>query len=215
MANKEEKDEVKTIEVPESLLVKMQEDMAKMEQKIADQEAKSAGLEEIVAKSAETNGDLKLKEKKDFEPKFRSIRIRKYPMFGDELNLGYVIAWTNKGAYQDAEMTPMGKVLSDYIDVIYLGNEKKDGKIQAEKIKLLDFLNKGQQVHCKILETTRNEKKVATGEEIDVSIFDPAHGLISTGDKIDGYYAYSEIKYKIQIPGVAEPIWIDALYANA
>lgn len=210
MAKEEEK-----IEVPASLLKTMQEQMAEQDRKIADMEAKSAGLEEMVAKNVSTNDDLKLKEKKSFEPKFRTVRIRKYPMFGKEDDLGYVIAWTNKGAYEEVDRSGVTPTVINYLDIIYLGHEKKDGKIQAEKVKLLDFMNKGQQVHCKILETKREEIKVPTGEEINVSVFDPQHGLIATGDMVDGYYAYSDIKYKVQIPGIAEPVWIDALYCNA
>lgn len=206
----------KTVEVPTELLQKMQEQMAEQDRKIADMEAKNAGIEEMVAKSAETNSELKLKEKKDFEPKFHTVRVRKYPIAGDEYNLGFIIGWTNKGAYQDYETTSAGKQLADYIDVIFLGHEKtEDGKIKAEKIKLLDLMNKGVQVHCKILETKREEVKVPTGEEINVNVFDPQHGLITTGDTVDGYTAYSNIQYKIQIPGVVEPVWVDSLYANA
>lgn len=208
--------EPKKIEVEESMLVKLQEQMAEQERKMVDMEAKNAGLEELVARSASTNGDLKLKEKKNFEPKFRTVKIRKYPIAGDENNLGYVVGWTSKGAYQEVDRSGITPQIVDCIDVIFLGQEKtKEGKIKAEKIRLLDFMNKGQQVHCKILETQKEDVKVPTGEEIDVSVFDPAHGLVQTGDKVDGYYAYSEIKYKVQIPGVAEPVLIDSLFANA
>jgi uncharacterized coiled-coil protein SlyX len=200
-------EEKKVVEVPVELLTKMQEDMASLERKVADQEAKSAGLEEMVAESAKTND--KLKEKKSFEPKFRTVRLRKYPIAGDETNMGYIIGWTKKGAYQEPVQTPMGAQLVDFIDVIFYGQEKK-----AEKIKLLDLLNKGEQVHCKILETKRDEIKHETGEEIDVSVFDPQHGLISTGDKVDGYHTTSDIQYKLNIPGIGE-IWVDSLYTNA
>ena len=169
-----------------------------------------------MARSASTNGDLKLKEKKSFEPKFRPIKIRKYPIAGDENDLGYVVGWTSKGAYQEVDRSGITPQIVDYLDVIFLGQEKtKDGKIKAEKVKLLDLMNNGKHVHCKILDTKKEEKKVPTGEEIDVSVFDPAHGLVQTGDKVDGYYAYSEIAYKVEIPGVQGEVWIDSLFCNA
>lgn len=212
------KDDIKKeekIEVPVSVITEMQEKMAEMEKKIADSESKTAGLEEIVGKNASTNDDLKIREKKNFEPKFRTVRIRKYPIAGDDNNMGYVVGWTNKGAYQEVDRNGISPQIVDFIDVIYLGQEKtSEGKIKAEKIRLLDFLNRGVQVHCKIIDSSREEIKVPTGEEINVSIFDPAHGLITTGDTIDGWTAYSDIKYKVQIPGVGEH-WIDSLYANA
>ena len=74
--------------------------------------------------------------------------------------------------------------------------------------------NKGQQVHCKILEQKKEDIKVPTGEEIDVTVFDPAHGLVATGDKIDGYIVNSTQKFKLQVPGVEEPIWIDGTFVN-
>lgn len=212
MADKEEK----TIEVPEALLVGMQEQMAELERKVAEGEAKNAGIEEILAKGVPTNEEQKLREKKSFEPKFRTVRMRKYPIAGDDTNLGWVVGWTNKGAYQEVDRTGMSPQIVDYIDIIFLGQEKtEEGKIKAEKVRLLDLMNKGQQVHCKIVETKREDIPVPTGEEIDVSVFDPQHGLISTGEKVDGYSVFSDIKHKIQIPGVAEAVWVDSLYANS
>lgn len=205
--------EDKKVEVPVSLLKEMQEQIANLEKKAADNEARSAGLEQLVASSAEAVG--KLKEKKDFEPKFRTVRIRKYPIAGDYENMGYIIGWTNREAYEEVQNLGRGPEVINFIDVMFLGSEKtKDGKVKAEKIKLLDLLNKSEQVHCKVLETKKETKKVPTGEEIDISVFDPQHGLISTGEKIDGYYAYSDIEFKIQIPGVDEPIWIDSKFCN-
>lgn len=202
------------IAVPESVLTKIQEDIAANEIRMAELENKNAGLEELLSKAG-TQGETKLREKKTFEPKFRTLRLRKYPMKGDVNNMGYVIGWSNRGAYQEVDRTGIAPQIVDYIDVMFLGHDKKDGKLQAEKIKLLDFMNQGIQVNCKILETKREEIPVPTGEEINVTVFDPAHGLMSTGDIIDGYTSYSDIKYKVQIPAVAEPVWIDSLYANS
>lgn len=209
-------EEEKKVEVPLKLLEDMQAQMADLERKVEDSNAKSAGLEELLAKSPETTGEPKLREKKSFEPKFRTVRLRKYPIAGDTTNLGYIVGWTNRGAYQEVDRTGVRPEIVDYIDIVFLGVEKtKEGKIKAEKVRLLDFINNGVQVHCKILETKREDDiRVPTGEEIDVTVFDPAHGLVQTGDKIDGYVAYSEISYKVQIPGQTEPVWIDSTYCN-
>ena len=205
----------KTVEVPVETLTKMQEQMAQMEQKIADQEAKSAGIEEIMSKAAEAGDTPKLREKKSFEPKFRTVRLRKYPIAGDPENLGYIIGWTNRGAYQTVDRSGVSPQIVDMIDVVFLGQEKNaEGKIKAEAIRLLDLYNKGHQVHCKILEQKREDIKTPTGEEIDVTVFDPAHGLVATGDKIDGFVVSSEVKMKLQVPGVDEPLWIDGTFVN-
>lgn len=204
----------KKIEVDESLLISMQEHMAETDRKMADMEAKNAGLLELVSKEASTTAEPKIREKKNFEPKFRTVRVRKYPMGGTN-DLGYVIGWTDRGAYQEVDRNGISPQIVDYIDIIYLGYERTpEGKLKAEKVKLLDLFNKGVQVHCKILDTKRNDIKVPTGEEIDVSVFDPNHGLVSNGEKVDGYVTKSEIQYTIQIPGVLEPVIVDGLFVN-
>lgn len=215
MAEDKKKDDI--VKVPQSLLTQMQEQMAEMERKIEEEAGKRAGLEEIISNSNEINavGQPKIREKKNFEPKFRSVRIRKYPIAGDVTNMGYVIGWTNRGAYQEVDRTGVSPQTVDMIDIIFLGQEKtKDGKIKAEKIRLLDLLNKGIQVHCKILEAKKQPRIVPTNEEIDVISFDPQHGPITTGDKIDGYVTYSDIKYIIKIPDVDKPVEIDAEFVN-
>jgi len=211
----EETKEDKKVTVSAKTLLQMQEQMAQMEQKLADQEAKSAGIEEIMSKAAEAGTEPKLREKKNFEPKFRTVRLRKYPIAGDIDNQGYIVGWTSRGAYQTVDRSGVRPETVDMIDVVFLGQERNaEGKIKAESIKLLDLYNNGHQVHCKILEQKREEIKTPTGEEIDVTVFDPAHGLMATGDKIDGFIVNSEIKYKLQIPGVEEPLWIDATFCN-
>lgn len=214
MENKDKKPEEDVVEVPLSLLTKMQEQMAELERKVEEGEAKNAGIEELLAKGVSAEGETKLREKKSFEPKFRTVRIRKYPKAGGP-ELGYVIGWTNKGAYQEVDRSGVSPQIVDYIDVIFLGDEKtKEGKIKAEKIKLLDLFNFGVQVHCKIVNTKRNDEKIPTGEEIDVTVFDPQHGLVSTGDKIDGYVTMSDIQYTIQIPGVTGDVVVDGTFVN-
>lgn len=215
MADKESKPiEGEKVEVPLQVLADMQKQMAELERKVAEGEAKNAGLEELFSKGASTEGEPKLREKKSFEPKFRTVRIRQYEVAGGPQK-GFVVGWTNKGAYQEVDRSGVSPQIVDFIDVIFHGQEKtKDGKIKAEKIKLLDLLNKGSQVHCKILDTKRIDNKIPTGEQINISVFDPQHGLMETGDVIDGYVVISDIKYKIQIPGTVEPVWIDAVFVN-
>ena len=215
MAEDIKKEEEKKVTVSAKTLLAIQEKMAEQDRKIADMEAKNAGIEEIMAKSAEAGTEPKLREKKNFEPKFRTVRLRKYPIAGDIENQGYIIGWTSRGAYQTVDRSGVRPETVDMIDVIFLGQERNaEGKIKAESIKLLDLYNKGQQVHCKILEQKKEDIKVPTGEEIDVTVFDPAHGLVATGDKIDGYIVNSEIKYKLQIPGVEGETWIDSVFCN-
>lgn len=213
---KEEEKKVKMVEVPENLLIEMQKQMADLEKKQAESDAKNAGIEELLSKNADAPSETKLRSKKSFEPKFRTVRLRQYPIAGDINNLGYVVGWTSRGAYEVLDKSGSTPQMVNMIDIIFYGQEKTaDGKIKAESVKLLDLLNNGKQVHCKILEQKRQEITTPTGEEIDVSIFDPAHGLVSTGEKIDGVVVSSEIKYKLQVPGIAEPVWIDSAFCNS
>lgn len=215
MAEKEKKE---TVEVPMEMLTKIQEQMAENERKMVDMEAKNAGLEAMIAENSKAigQGEQRIRERKTYEPKFRTVRIRKFPIGGDDTNLGYVIGWTNKGAYEEVDRTGVTPQIVNYLDVIFLGHEKtKEGKIKAEKIRLLDFLNKGQQVFCKIVEAKKVPRTEPTGEEIDVTTWDPQHGLIATGEKIDGFVTYSDIKYTVQIPGLDKPVEVDGEFVNA
>lgn len=205
------------VAVPQSVLTAMQEQMAALEKKDADREAQMAGFEAMIeaGKSAEGSDEPKLRKGKSFEPKFRTVRIRKYPIAGEYENQGYVVGWTSRGAYQEVDRSGVTPQVVDFIDVIFLGHEKtEDGKIKAEKVRLLDLMNKSVQIHCKILDTRKEVREVPTGEEIDVSMFDPQHGLVATGEKVDGYTAYTDIVHTIQIPGIEKPVEIDAMFCN-
>ena len=204
----------KTVEVPAALLTAMQEQVSEMERKLAENEAKTAGLESLMEK-ASADGEPKLREKKSFEPKFRTVKIRKYPIAGDIDNMGYVIGWTNRGSYQEVDRTGISPQVIDVIEILFLGQERsKDGKLKAEKVRLLDYMNKGIPVHCKILSEKVEQRNIPTGEEIHCTTFDPQHGLIDSGDVIDGYVGYSDKTLTIQIPGVEKPLEIDAMYCN-
>lgn len=203
--------------VDEAQLTAILEKQSLMEKQLADEAAKREGLQELFESQAgpDTTGEKKLREKKNYEPAFRTVRIRKFPIAGDPENLGYVIGWSNRGAYQKVDRTGVAPVLVDYIDVMFLGHERNaEGKLQAESIPLLDLLNRGEQVHCKVLSVDKNTRKEPTGEEINVTTWDPQHGLVATGDVIDGYVAYTDMEYTIQIPGTAEPVKIDSKFIN-
>ena len=201
------------VQVPQADLTKIMESLAEGERQRAELEAKVAGLESLSGK-ADTD-EPKLREKKNFEPKFRTVRIRKYPMKGDYDNQGYVIGWSNRGSYQMVDKSGISPVIVDMLDVQFLGHERsKDGKLQFEAIPLLGLFNKGVQVHCKIIKSDRKEVVIPTGEAIDIVTYDPKHGMLPTGEQIDGYVTQSEIKYTIEIPGVKEPVEIDAMYVN-
>lgn len=211
MANDKEE---KKVEVPLALLEEMQKQIADMERKVADGEAKNAGLEDLfnsnMQNSDKPDANSKgLRVKKNFEPKFRTVRLRKYPVAGDPENKQYVVGFTKRGAYQTVDKSGVRPEIVDCIDIIFLGQPKK-----AETVKLLDFMNGGEQVHCKILETQRKPRLEPSGEEIEVSVYDPQHGLIGTGEVVDGYTGYSDITYTLQVPGVAEPLTISQTYVN-
>lgn len=211
------KKEEETVQVPLKDITAIQERMANLEREVEEGKAKNAGLEEMFGtiKGAETESQEKLRGKKTYEPKFRVARVRKFPIAGDSNNLGYVVGWTNKGAYQEVDRTGVTATIVDFIDVIFLGQEKTpEGKIKAEKVRLLDLMNKSEQVYCKILEMKREDKPVPTGEEINITTWDPQHGLVQTGEMIDGYVVYSDIQVKVQVPGIKEEVWIDAKFLN-
>ena len=214
MADKPEKKEDELVQIKQADLTKIMESIAEGERKNADLEAKVAGLAEQTG-AADTS-EPKLREKKNFEPKFRTVRIRKYPIKGDYDNQGYVVGWTNRGAYQMVDKSGISPQIVDMIDIIFLGAERdaKTGKLQAEAVPLLSLFNKGVQVHCKIIKQERHEVKEPTGEEIDITVYDPKHGMMPTGEKIDGYVGRSDVTYTIQIPGVQGETEIDGIYVN-
>lgn len=204
-----------TVAVPSSVLADIQKQLAGFERDKAESDAKIAGLEEMIANGAVTNTDATLRKKKDFAPKFHSVKLRQYPIAGDHENLGWVVGWTNRGAYQEVDRSGVSPQMVDYIDIIFLGDEKtKEGKIKAEKVRLLDLLNKGTQTYCKVLKEDRTPRAEPTGEEIDVSIFDPAHGLIQTGEKVDGVVMFSDVVLTIEVPGHPSPVEIDSTFVN-
>lgn len=218
--------------VDQATLTTILQQQAETEKRLADLDAKNAGLLELVeaGKGADTNGAPKLRERKNFEPAFRTVTLKQYPIAGDIEKLGYVIGWTNRGAYQKVNRDGVSPVVVDYIDVIFLDNERtEDNKLRAESIPLLSLLN-ASEVTCKVLEMKDYEGKpfrlsypptgqgvqiMPTGEEIAISTFDPKHGLVTTGETIDGYVGFTNLTYVIQIPGRAEAVEVDGKFLNA
>lgn len=202
------------VSVPSSLLADIQKRLTDAETTAANAEARAAGVESMLAdsKSADPLGEKKLREKKNFEPKFRTVRLRKYPIGGGEP--GFVIGWTKKGAYQEVDRSGVAPLVVDYIDVIFLGHEKNaEGKPVAEKVRLLDLLNKGEQTNVKILKTVRDDIAYETGEEIHVTTWDPQHGLVDTGETVDGYFKMSDITYTVDVPGFG-PVEVNGDFVN-
>lgn len=210
---KEEKKEVPMVQVPQADLTKIMETLAESDRKMADMEAQLEGVRQNNAIADTT--EPKIREKKNFEPKFRTVRIRKYPMKGNYEDQGYVIGWNNRGAYQVVDRSGVSPQIVDMLDIQFLGYERDEkGKLQFEAIPLLSLYNKGVQVHCKILEKKVEPRKEPTGEELDITVYDPKHGMTATGEKIDGYVAYSDVTYTIQIPGVEGSTVIDETFVN-
>lgn len=202
-----------TVVVKAADLSKIMETLASNEREMAELKANMGGMAEQMNK-ADTS-EPKLREKKNFEPKFRTVRIRKYPMKGDYDNQGHVIGWSNRGAYQVVDKSGISPQIVDMLDVQFLGHERdENGKLQFESIPLVSLYSKGVQIPCKIIDTKTENRPEPTGEEIDVTVYDPKHGMVATGDKIDGYVAYSDISYTIQIPGVEGTTTLDATFVN-
>jgi hypothetical protein len=204
------------------------ERLSSLEGEVETQKGKNAGLEAMISDAA-TQGSEKLRERPNFEPSFRTVTLKKYPMKGDSDKLGIVIGWTPKGAYQKVDRTGVSPQVVDWIDVIFLDHERDEkGTLQAESVPLLSLLA-APEVVCKVLETKdykgrpfvptypptgQAEQKIKTGEDISVSVWDPKHGLIQSGEKIDGWVGVTKLTYVIQVPGYSEPIEIDDRYLN-
>lgn len=217
--------------VTQKTLTDVLERAAAAEKSAADAVAKTEGLQQMWEneKGPDTTGEKKLRERKNFEPAFRTVGIKKYPIAGDVENVGYVIGWTNRGAYQKVDKTGVAPVIVDYIDIIFKGRERNDeGKLQAESVPLLSLIN-APEVTCKVLEikdyegkpfrlmyppTGQGEEKMPTGEEIRITVFDQKHGMMETGETIDGYVGFTNLTYVIQVPGLPEPLEIDGKYVN-
>lgn len=198
-----------TISVPASLLKEIQDKMAAQDVAIENLKNKNESLEDLFSKNDVVEGKPKIRESRKFEPTFRTVRIRRYPV-GTTDKEGYVIGWSKKGAYQMVDRSGVTPQTVDYLDIIFLGLENE----KPQPVKLLDLFNRGVQVYCKILETKKYADNIGTGEEIHITSFDPKHGTVDTGEVIDGFYTDMKIEYLIQIPGIDKPLLIDAKYCN-
>lgn len=218
--------------VDQKTLEGIQEQMAAMASDLENEKLKRAGLEEMFAAESGKATEPGLRERKNTEPTFRTVFLRKYDPTnsGDPEKEDYVVAWTPRGAYRKWVDNGSGnKEQVEYIDVIFLNGETKDGKVQAVSVPALDVINSGRRVACRVLDvkdfkgnsfkatypqTGQAERKVATGEEISITTWDPKHGLVDTGEMIDGWVAFSDLTYQVQIPGRAEPYDIDSRFVN-
>lgn len=201
--------------VDQATLARVMEQASNAERTAAEATAKAAGLEALFNEqsTADTTGGKKLRERKNFEPPFRTVGIKKYPIKGDIEKLGHVVGWTNRGAYQKVDKSGVAPVIVDFIDIVFLEVGKVDGVLQAESVPLLSLIN-AEEVICKILETKNKPRKEPTGEEINVTTFDPKHGMVETGDIIDGWVGFTDTSFVIQIPGVVESVEVDSRYVN-
>lgn len=216
--------------VNQQTLTSILEGQASLEKKLADETARREGLEAMFAeKSTDVMDEKGLRRRKTFDPAFRTVAIKKFQLGEGAEDFRYVIGYTNRGAYQKVDKSGLAPVNVDYIDVILLGDERdENGKLKAVTVPLLTLIN-SPEVDCKILETKdytgkpfrltypatgQGEKLMPTGEEIAATTFDPKHGLIQTGEMIDGYVGFTDLTFVIQIPGVSDPLEIDSKYVN-
>lgn len=212
MAEPDKKKDEEMASVPMSILKDIQERLAAAEIKAESKDGIIEGLKSMLEEKADSKGEETLRKRKDFTPKFRSVRLRKYPVNGDASKLDYIVGWTERGAYEEVDRNGLSPQMVNYIEVFFLSQPKK-----AEKIRILDMLNKGIQVSCKVVKDNVPESKkiVGTGEEISVSVFDPHHGMVSTGEIVDGFTTYHDSEYLVEIPGSDEPVWISGRFLNA
>lgn len=217
--------------VDQKTLTNILEGQAKLETALANETSKREGLEAMFAsKDTEAAMDEKgLRRRRNFEPAFRTVAIKKLSIGENAEDFRYVIGYTDRGAYPVVDRTGVAPIIVDFIDVILLGAERTDnGKLQSVTVPLLTLIN-SPEVNCKVLETKdytgkpfrltypatgQGEQLVPTGEEIAATTLDPKHGLVTTGEIIDGFVGFTNLTFVIQIPGVADPLEIDQKYVN-
>lgn len=222
--------------VDSKTLIAIQEQLAAGDKAREDDRAKMAGLEELMRAQGDGDG-AKPKDRKQFTPAFRTVGIKKMPIGGDPEKEGYVIGWTNRGAYQKVDKSGVSAQIVDFIDVLFLDHERNEaGKLQAESVSLLSLLG-ASEVICKVLEVKDwqgkpykirytpmidpdvgsdrdGEQRTYTGEMINVTTWDPKHGLVETGETIEGWVARTDLTFVLQIPGRSEPVEVDSKFCN-
>lgn len=118
-----------------------------------------------------------------------------------------VVGWTKRGCYVKVKDHPNEPETLMY-DVYFYG-DKEPVAITAKK-----FLD-SPRIKCMEIGRDITVKKYKTGEELEVTEFDPKHGLKSTGTIIDGYYATPEGTYALKVPGINEPVVVNINHVNA
>lgn len=211
------------------VLAKQQDTEIEMEK----MKLKNAGLEELFAQGKDKDdptGEKKLRERKNYTPAFRTVTLKKFSVDEDPEHAKIVVGWTNRGSYRKVDRSGVAPEIVNYLDIILLDDEKtEDGKLKAYSVPLLTLLE-AEEVTCKVLEmkdykgeqfrpsyppTGFGEKKVGTGEVIRITSWSPEHGLIETGEEIDGWVGFTDLSLILQIPGRPEPLEIDQKYVNA
>jgi len=91
----EEAKKSKTVEVSEDMLTGLHRRMLELEKQAETQDGIIAGLKEV---NESKDDGVKLREKKSYEPKFRTARLRKYPVAGNFDDQDYIIGWSDRGA---------------------------------------------------------------------------------------------------------------------
>lgn len=240
MANNDDKKEpvVVTLKegetvVPVKTIEAIQEQMATMAIELENTKLKAAGLEDLFAAESGKTAEPGLREAKNTEPAFRTVSLRKYDPSnsGDPEKEDFIIAWTPRGAYRKWVDNGSGsKEQVDYLDVIFLNGKKDGAKVEAVSVPAIDVMTSGRRVLCRVLDikdykgrsfkptypaTGQAERKIATGEEMQITSWDPKHGLVTTGETIDGWIGVSDLTFVIQVPGHAEPLEIDSRFVNA
>jgi hypothetical protein len=212
--NNNEKDnkEPLTVEVPQAQLTEILTKLNSLEIANADKDAKIAGF--MAMQDAPAVGDTPLRQKKTFEPAFRVARLKKLPFNGDPEDKRIVIGWTNRGSYQKVSREGVAPELIDYMQIIFLGHEKNaEGKPQAFEVRTLDLYN-AESITCRIEKQEVHKHVEPTGEIIPVVTYDPKHGNVLTGETVDGWVETPEVTLTLIVPGIKDPVTVDARFVN-
>lgn len=198
--------EPKKIEVDESVLTDLMAQLASQKRDIDSLNAKA-----LISDVEE--GKKGLREVEDAAAKYakapHEYSLRMVSMADTKGNetKKLVIGWTAKGCYVKVKDHPNEPETLMY-DVLFYGDEKAV-PITAKKFK------DGERIKC--VEVSRDIKleKHATGEEMEVTQFDPKHGMTATGIIIDGFDQRPEGTYTLQVPGFPDPITVNMNHVNA
>ena len=198
----------KKVEVPESLLLSMQAQIAEL-QKV--NEANAAA--QVISQAAEGKSDA-IRELVSLEEKFKKMpkvpHLRRVKLYDDKGidKGGLVVGWTGRNSYETVNKDGVAAKIVNMIDVFFLGKPDKAVTITT------DALMSGEKVKCEIVASNIIRKKHKTGEEVEVVEWTKS-GAVPTGVWIDSYDERPEGSYTLKVPGVEELVTIDLRYMNA